>query len=97
MGADTPLYIPESARPFFQEYDFAVLDLDQHADLILERILAYGNRAEVRWLIQVYGQPRIQGWLAELGLRRLPWRRYHMGCLVFGLPEPEKPHRIWPN
>ncbi len=89
--------IPSSAAPFFQEYPFSSLDLQQHADLIIERILAYGSRAEVQWLLAVYGRPAVRGWLAQSGLQRLPWRRFHMWCLVFDLPLPKKPKRIWPH
>ncbi len=89
--------IPASAAPFFQEYDFSRLDVQQHASLIIERILAYGNREEVRWLIDTYGREEIREWLTQQGLNRLPWRRFHLWCFVFGLPAPERPQRIWPH
>jgi hypothetical protein len=41
--------IPFSTTPFFQEYDFDILDIQAHAHLIIERILTYGSRDEVRW------------------------------------------------
>jgi hypothetical protein len=43
--------IPPSTAPFFQEYEFESLDVHAHSHLIIERILAYGSRAEVRWLV----------------------------------------------
>jgi hypothetical protein len=92
-----PEKIPSSAAPFFQEYDFARLDVREHAALIIERILAYGNRAEVRWLLETYGREPVEDWIQQSGVRRLPWRRYHMWCLVFDLPEQEKPARAWPH
>ena len=87
--------IPSSLQPFFQEYDFSRLDIHLHKPLLIERILAYGNRYEILWLIQTFGKASILSWLAQSGERRLPWRRYHLWCLIFGLPEPEKPHRLW--
>ena len=51
--------IPISAAPFFQEYVFSDLDADKHAGLVLERLLAYGDRQEVRWLFDTYGGSRI--------------------------------------
>ncbi len=93
----SPQQIPISAAPFFQEYDFATLDIHRHAELIIERILAYGNRAEVRWLIQTYGHAEICHWIEQEGINRLSWGRFHMWCLVFDLPVPEKPQRIWPH
>ncbi len=89
--------IPVSAAPFFQEYNFSSLDVCLHAELIIERILAYGNRAEVRWLIQTYGRAEICKWIEKQGIDRLSWGRFHMWCLVFGLPIPERPQRIWPH
>lgn len=87
--------IPASARPFFQEYNVDLLDVDQHATLIIERILAYGSRAEVRWLLETYGRVQVRGWVAWSGLTRLSRRRYHLWCFVFDLPEGEQPVRIW--
>jgi len=70
--------IPESALLFFQEYDPGHLDPERDGDLVIERTLAYGNREEVRWLLAQYGLPRVQDWLSESGLRRLPRRRYRL-------------------
>ena len=42
--------IPETAQPFFQEYEFEHL-LECDGDLIIERLLGFGNRDEVRWLL----------------------------------------------
>lgn len=92
-----PIRIPISAYPFFQEYDPASLDANRHTALIIERILAYGNRAEVRWLIETYTRERVREWVAQSGQQRLSWRRYHLWCMVFGLPEPQKKGKIWPH
>ncbi len=98
MGAQlSPQQIPICSAPFFQEYNFSILDVRLHSELIIERILAYGNRAEVRWLIQTYGRAEICNWIEQEGINLLSWGRFHMWCLVFGLPVPEKPARIWPH
>ena len=78
--------IPASSEPFFQEHTFAKLDPREHASLVIERLLAYGNREEVRWLYDYYGKPRLQTWLAENGARLLPARRYHLWCLLMDVP-----------
>lgn len=93
--SDAHKKIPASARPFFQEYTVDLLDVDQHAALIIERILAYGSRTEVRWLLDIYGREQVRGWVARSGLARLSRRRYHLWCFVFDLPEGEQPVRIW--
>jgi hypothetical protein len=96
----TAMSIPTSLRPCFQEYDFEQLDPTQHADLIIERTLAYGNRLELRWLFGRYGRPRLVGWVQRLGARRLPWRRYNLWCVLLGLPPARRLRpegtRIWP-
>jgi len=90
-----PKQIPATARPFFQEYNLDLLDIDQHAHLIIERILAYGNRAEVRWLLDAFGRDQVCDWVTRSGINRLPGNRYHLWCFVFNLPEKDKPTRIW--
>jgi hypothetical protein len=88
--------IPPSAWPFFQEYDPAKLDVQQHAALIIERILANGSRAEVRWLLTTYGRVVVRAWVEEMGASRLSARRYRLWCLVLKLPEQEKKKGAWP-
>lgn len=92
---NVPNQIPASAWPFFQEYNVDLLDVDEHASLIIERLLAYGNRVEVRWLIETYDRERIRGWITQSGMNKLASRRYHLWCFVFNLPEKDKPVRIW--
>lgn len=93
--------LPLSLRPFFQEYDFASLNLAQHRSLIIERTLAYGNRAEVRWLFQAYGSISIRDWLQRWGARRLPWRRFNLWAVLLDFPPAQRlgPERrgIWPH
>jgi len=40
-------------------FRFEQFDLRQHGDLIIDPTLAYSNRAEVRWLFEVYGRAHI--------------------------------------
>ncbi len=97
MNASSNLkQIPASAKPFFQEYNLDLLDVEQHTSLVIERILAYGNRAEVRWLLDAVGREQVRDWVLRSGSSRLPWRRYHLWCFVFQLPLEEKPVRAWP-
>ncbi len=92
--------IPASAAPFFQEYSFSDLDAEKDAYLVLERILRFGNREELYWLFHFYGEEKIKAWVSENGLRRLPYRRYNMWCILLGLPRQAKPKtgvdRAWP-
>ncbi|MCG3212546.1 MAG: hypothetical protein FOGNACKC_06216 [Anaerolineae bacterium] len=96
--SQTAAGIPYSLRPCFQEYDIDQLDPQQHRDLIIERTLAYGNRQEVRWLLETYSRARIVGWLETLGGHRLTWRRYNLWCVLLNMPPARRPTgaRIWP-
>jgi hypothetical protein len=96
----TEVSIPHSLAPFFQEYRFEWLDVSQHQALIIERTLAYGARSEVQWLLQTYSLDQIKVWLKQSGARRLPWRRFNLWCVLFGLPPARRlrsqEQRIWP-
>jgi len=98
---ETPAGLPRSLVPFFQEYDLEALDPVRHAELIVERVLAYGDRRELRWLFGRYGEPRIADWVGQLGARRLPWRRYNLWCVLLDLAPARHPRpdaqRIWPH
>jgi len=88
--------IPISTKPFFQEYTFSKLDPRKHAPLIIERILAYGNRVEVRWVFDFYGVSQLQKWVSENGMRLLPKRRYRLWCVVLDLtPETTQKKSQW--
>ncbi|MBU0511142.1 MAG: hypothetical protein KJ638_05500 [Chloroflexi bacterium] len=83
----TPSYVPQSLAPFFQEYDLAQFDLQRSAATIIERVLQYGNRAEIRWLFQVYPRERIKAWVRRWGAYALPEPHLTFWKLVLALPE----------
>lgn len=87
--------IPVSAAPFFQEYSFPQLDSERHATLVIERILSYGNRVEVRWLFDRYGKERVQEWVQRSGEIRLPKRRYHLWCVLLDIPFQQTKKSLW--
>ena len=94
-----PEKIPRSTHPFFQEYNPDDLSPESDSGLIIERILAYGNRQEIRWLFRCFGQDRITEWIELLGNRRLPWRRYNLFCVLLDLTPSHSrdvEQRIWP-
>jgi hypothetical protein len=64
--------IPVTLAPFFQEYDLAQINLQRHADTIIERTLQFGNRAEIHWLFTQYSRPQIAAWLTRYAPERLP-------------------------
>jgi hypothetical protein len=90
--------VPKSSSAFFQEYRFETLDGVKHAALIMERLLAYGNRSEIRWLFDNYGVEEIRHWVKEHGERLLPRRRYALWRVLFDLPGNQiaERHHAWP-
>jgi hypothetical protein len=63
--------IPTGLKPFFQEYDYSNLDINNHANLIVGRTLEYGTWEEVQWLFNVYGLDRIRSYVRQYGERGL--------------------------
>ncbi len=63
--------IPSGLYPYFQEYDVTALDLKHDANLIIFRILEFGNWEEVGWLFNTYGNRRIRVFLRKYGERWL--------------------------
>ncbi len=79
--------IPQSLAPFFQEYELASLDLRRSAATIIERVLQYGNRAELRWLFHIYSKEQIKTWIRRWGAYALPEPHLTFWSLVLALPE----------
>lgn len=64
--------IPLSLSPFFQEYDITKLTPEKDAHTIIERVLQYGNRAEIKWLFETYSNDIIAAWVGRWGNEVLP-------------------------
>jgi hypothetical protein len=89
--------IPVSLRPFFQEYDFESLDPERSAFTVVERTLAWGEVAELRWLFARYGAKRLREFVRKYGWRALPKRRFKFWVCFFRLTKYEQGERIWPH
>ena len=92
--------IPESLHIFFQEVDPRRLDLRRDADTIIERTLRFGNRTELHWLFNCYGQPRISAWIQDVGVYRLPERHLAFWCLLLDIETLQcrpKGKGVWPH
>jgi len=89
--------IPESLNIFFQEVDPARLDLRRDADTIIERALRFGNRTELRWLFNCYGQPRIRAWIQDMGAYRLPERHLAFWRLLLDIECQSERKAVWPH
>ena len=64
--------IPLSLTPFFQEYDITKLTPEKDSHTIIERVLQFGNRKEIRWLFECYSRQDISNWVRRWGKEVLP-------------------------
>ena len=64
--------VPLSLAPFFQEYDLSKLIPERDAHTIIERVLQFGNRAEIKWLFSVYSKDTISTWVRRWASQVLP-------------------------
>ncbi|MBI3170620.1 MAG: hypothetical protein HYZ22_19235 [Chloroflexi bacterium] len=64
--------IPLSLKPFFQEYDITKLTPEKDSHTIIERVLQFGNRAEIKWLFETYPKDEISNWVRRWGNEVLP-------------------------
>ena len=79
--------LPQSLKPFFQEYDMTQLDVQRSAATIIERVLIFGDRSEIGWLFQVYPNKKIKNWVRLWGNYGLPEPHLTFWKLVLGLSE----------
>jgi hypothetical protein len=98
----SPHTIPEVLRPHFQEYEFEKVDLQEHANLVIQRTLEFGDWPEVRWLFLVYGKQRICEYVRQYGERGLSPVTFNYWRMMFGLRKwkkgpisPEVRKEVW--
>lgn len=77
--------IPISLKPFFQEYDISKLTPETDSFTIIERVLQFGNRQEIKWMFDTYSQEKIFLWLMQYGNERLPQPHLNFWKLVLEL------------
>jgi len=93
----TPAGIPESLRPFFQEYVLENLDPERSAFTVIERTLAWGGPPELRWIFARYEPERLTKWVRQFGWRCLPRQRLKYWLCFFELTDYRRGERIWPH
>ena len=57
--------LPVTTAWLFPEYDFAAIEPEGYADVIIERILERGAWNELRWLFARYGELRVREWVRD--------------------------------
>jgi len=79
--------LPTSLKPFFQEYDLTQLDVQRSSATIIERVLIFGDRDEIRWLFRAYSRQQIKTWISMWGEYALPEPHQTFWDLVLGVSE----------
>jgi len=74
--------LPASSDWLFPEYDFAAMESEEYAGVIIERILERGSWAELRWLFARYGEKRVAEWVRQHGFRLLTKRSFALWRLA---------------
>ena len=79
--------LPVTTAWLFPEYDFAAMDAETYADVIIERILERGSWDELRWLFARYGEPRVREWVRGHGFRLLSKRSFALWRLAMDVQD----------
>lgn len=86
-----PNGLPRTSEWLFPEYSFHKIDLEDHASVIIERILDRGSWEEVNWLFEHYGEQRLAEWVRRYGFRALSKRSFALWRLVLNVDDYEAP------
>jgi hypothetical protein len=77
--------IPDVLHWLFWDVEPASVDLDSHADYVLERVMSRGDWAAMTWLVRTFSPERRAAFLVRKGAALAP-RERAFWCLVSGLP-----------
>lgn len=79
--------LPLELEWMFPEYEFAIMDIDTHRGVIIERVLERGDWDQTRWLFATYGEAEIRQWVQRYGFRLLSRRSFTLWRLVLDIEE----------
>lgn len=91
MTARSPDILPASTAWLFPEYEFAGMDAEEYAGVVIERVLERGSWDELRWLFVRYGEPRVAEWVRRHGFRLLNKRSFALWQMALGVNNPIVP------
>lgn len=82
--------LPAFLHALFWEFNVSGIDIVQHADTIMGRIMERGNWQAMRWLREVYHTDQIVSYLERRGKKVLPPREVNYWALIGGVPEDKR-------
>ena len=74
MDKDIP--IPHTLKKFFWDADFARLNIPEHRNYILGKLMLYGNMESMIWIIRNFDRGMIDTYLATKGKSVLDKKSY---------------------
>ena len=80
------LSIPPALRRLFWEYDFDALRWEKDRDLVISRVLAFGNWRDTCWLLAQIGDEGVRDYLYRTEGRGLSRPQLRYWETVLGLP-----------
>ena len=78
-------------RWIFSNIGASALRVERDADVIVPRVLEHGRLADVAWLIDAYGLPRIHRFFREVGHAEISARTQRFWRAFFGAKEERWP------
>jgi hypothetical protein len=67
--------IPSSLEWLFWDVDPSTIELDRHADYVLERVMSRGDFEAMRWLVATYSKAVLAEFLSRKGQQLAPRER----------------------
>jgi hypothetical protein len=77
--------LPECAYPHFWDIDPSTLDVSQHPQYVIERLLDYGDFPELHWMFQRFSREEITSVLKHS--RGLSLRSANFWSKTLGIPK----------
>ena len=87
--------LPRAFKRFFWDARIASLSVDHHREYILGRLLEFGDRAALRWVVQAYPRAAVVAFLKGRGADVLSQRAWQFWALYVGLRGPQQRYRSW--
>ena len=81
--------IPKEFSSLFWEVDPGTVDLETHANYVIERFLEYGTLEGVRWLRTVYSDEKLVRFLREKSFRIRSQKTLNFWRLMLNIPQSE--------
>lgn len=87
--------VPTAFRRFFWDVQLSTLSVDRHQDFILARLLEFGDRRAIQWLLRTYARRLLIRFLRGRGGAVLPKRVWQFWALQLGLGARARRPRSW--